>query len=64
MEFVSRGHYWLTPSAKKFDVFAEGVYLPEGRHLIIIPIFHYSIIPVVSAANPGSHLSFILSFFS
>jgi hypothetical protein len=29
---------------------AAGVYLPEGR-LPIIPIFQYSIIPVVSEAN-------------
>jgi len=29
---------------------AAGVYLSEGRHPII-PFFHYSIIPVVSAAN-------------
>jgi hypothetical protein len=29
---------------------AAGVYLSEGRHPIL-PLFHYSIIPVVSAAN-------------
>ena len=32
---------------------AAGVYLSEGRHPII-PLFHYSIIPVVSAANLSS----------
>ncbi len=33
-----------------FPLFAAGVYLPEGRHPII-PLFHHSIIPIVSAAN-------------
>jgi len=33
-----------------FDIPAEGVYLPEGRQPII-PLFHHSIIPIVSAAN-------------
>jgi hypothetical protein len=32
---------------------AAGVYLPEGRHPII-PIFHHSFIPVVSAPNLSS----------
>jgi hypothetical protein len=37
MEFVSFGHYWLTPSAKRKRNSpgryspAAGVYLPEGR---------------------------------
>jgi hypothetical protein len=33
-----------------FPLFAAGVYLPEGRHPII-PLFHHSIIPIVSAVN-------------
>jgi hypothetical protein len=41
----------LLRSVKKFT--AAGVYLSEGRHPII-PLFHYSIIPVVSAANLSS----------
>jgi hypothetical protein len=32
------------------NLYAVGVYLPEGRHPNI-PLFHYSIIPVVSEAN-------------
>jgi hypothetical protein len=41
MEFVSFGHYWLTPAAKRKRFSARiysptaGVYLPEGRHSII-----------------------------
>ena len=35
--------------------YAAGVYLPEGRHPII-PLFHHSIIPVVSEANPSSFI--------
>jgi hypothetical protein len=35
------------------EVTAAGVYLSEGRYPNI-PLFHYSIIPVVSAANQSS----------
>jgi hypothetical protein len=54
MEFVSCGHYWLTPSAKKrkkpsnsvdssdlFDLTAVGVkHTPEGHHPIT-PLPHH-----------------------
>ena len=40
---------------------AAGVYLSEGRHPII-PLFHYSTIPVVSEANlsPFRGLTFLI----
>jgi hypothetical protein len=44
------GGFWLVTKPGVSSVFAAGVYLPEGRQPII-PLFHHSIIPIVSEAN-------------